>query len=723
MTGVGQVRLTIVVLAALAVTVSAAPTPATKPHAPKWHCHFGLHQPKIVAVSTRSIWFRRSLLLWRYDFQTQTTHPFSFMEGFRAGSFSRLTADDSGSFALTDDRNALVLAPGKGWRSLPNWRGDGRLRSMHFGDDGSLLGLRTGQLLRWTGRAWEKIRPFPATVGAARMPKSWLLWDSTTNDQYACDRFRVLADGQQKAKPCPTNQPDGARVTFMGPVLRTRGKTYVYVGLSAKKRGAPRILAAVTPEGLRLLPPKRVWFGIDMTGDGFVKAAIHSREWGSGFYWRVTTPEGKQLPPVLGHGSDIPIVLRDPNGHIWCNANRWDGKEWKRVLPRCAFPYQQQMTLALDGGRFRFDGETGRWRTMAPGVPEDLSCYDPKTRTGWIRRYSGTHRGLLFVRIGKDGKITVLRRIASAPGGNPLFRSPDGNSWWRYNNIIIRVDADGKVHRHSGHARVKRGMENAHPHVVLSPKGNVWMWHLGGYWARFDPKSGQFVRAKPYDEFAFRFGPWMLSVMGERPADYTHNLRLGGEVGQVFRKDKGGWKAMPSPFDPGGLYCTRRMIRGDRMLVTCSLGAFEYDATNDRWAFLHRGQGLVAGFDDAGRRILIAQQRHVLVLDGDPFIAKGDVARAEITTMSRLLRLMDHSDWRVREKATERAKGLGAGCHARLQAALERDDLSLEVRLRIKEVLKDTNTSLSVALPSLFDFMHPPLERIDAQPADIDIAK
>ncbi len=714
MTRVGQVRLTIVALAALAVTVSAAPTPATKPYAPQWRCYFALHQPKIVAVNRRSIWFRQHMLLWRYDFQTQTTHPFSFMDGYRAGSFSRLAADDSGSFALTDQKNALLLAPPKGWRSLPNWRGPERLRSMHFGADGSLLGLRRGQLLRWTGRAWEKVGPFPATVGAARMPKGWLLWDSTTNNQYACDRFRVLADGQQKAKPCPTNQPDGVTVTFKGPVLRTGGKTYVYVGRSTKNRGTSGVLAAVTPEGLRLLPPEQVWFGIDMTGEGFVKAAIHSSVWG-GFYWRVTTPEGKQLPPVHHHGGNAPIVLRDPNGHIWCNADRWDGKEWKRVLPGCVFPYHRQMTLALDGARFRLDGKTGRWRTMAPGVPEDVSGYNPKTRTGWMHRYGGAHRGLLFVRVGKDGKITVLRRIAGAPSGQPLFRSPDGNWWWRYNDIIVRVDADGKVHTHSGHARVKPGTVSR-PSAVLSPKGNVWMWHMAGYWARFDGKSGQFVRAKPYDEFAFRFGPWMLSVVGERPVDYTHDLRMGGEVGQVFRKDKGGWKAMPSPFDPGGLYCTRKMIRGDRMLVTCSLGAFEYDAANDRWAFLHRQEGLVAGFDDAGRRILIARswRRYVLVLDGDPFAIKGDAAIAEITTMSRLLKLMDHSDWRVREKATERAKKLGASCRARLQAALARDDLSLEVRLRIKEVLKDTNTSLSVALPSLFDFMHPPLKRVDA---------
>jgi hypothetical protein len=261
--------------------------------------------------------------------------------------------------------------------------------------------------------------------------------------------------------------------------------------------------------------------------------------------------------------------------------------------------------------------------------------------------------------------------------------------------FIVRLDKDDKTTLYPCPQGIGGGNM---PQVQISPAGNVWAWTEKED-LRYDAATDKFVAAEPWEEFSFKFGPWQLSLAG----------KVSGNVQGIYRKDDGAWRQLTHPFGKGQALGNPDMIRGDRMLLSVGfMGVLEYDAAADRWALLHENANVRAFFDPTGRRVLL-QNTYALIYDGDPMAPIAPADQKEAAVFNELLKLMDNSSWKVREKATEDIKKLYPSMPARFKAAAADPRFSLEVRTRIELILEKMVVEKTEAVPleSLFRRMHP----------------
>jgi len=178
--------------------------------------------------------------------------------------------------------------------------------------------------------------------------------------------------------------------------------------------------------------------------------------------------------------------------------------------------------------------------------------------------------------------------------------------------------------------------------------GKIWLNDATG-WSYWDARSDRFLAGEPWEDFAIRAGPLMLSMAcgrGQAGAPTARELQSG-----LRRKEGEKWVAMLDPLGKAEVFGAAAMAWKDRILLTSrQLGVLEYDISNDRWALLHSYGGFTAFFDAAGRRIL-AGDEYVLAYLGDPFRpAPGE--EADVEEFDNLLARMEDESFRVREQAT-----------------------------------------------------------------------
>ena len=362
------------------------------------------------------------------------------------------------------------------------------------------------------------------------------------------------------------------------------------------------------------------------------------------------------------------------------------------------------------GGAWRCWSDAGLVRTVAydparrawKDVAADMAAvfrnvYDPATGEAWWSTTADGRRVWQLVKL-EGNRRRPLRDIPepNSPGG---FKFKDRKGcWWGAGNtsdsetfFAFRLDAnDDKIHRYP----CPRGIDGGYrPQVQLSPKGSVWIWSEKTC-LRYDEANDKFVEDEPWDDFAFEFGPWRLSMAGP--------ISSYGQA--VYRKEDGLWRQMPEPFGEGSLRGAPGMIREDRMLISGARGVLEYSAKADRWVLLHEYGGFRAAFTASGQRVLV-NRYGVLMYDGDPMVPASREAEQEQKTVSELLKLLDSDSWRVREDATAKLKKLYPNVRDRIAAAAKDPSLSLEVRVRCGLILRDNEGRLPVV--GLFRSMHP----------------
>lgn len=495
--------------------------------------------------------------------------------------------------------------------------------------------------------------------------------------------------------------------------------------------------------------------GPDLKAGGFVALNLYGVRGGPAQFCRIeSTVDGDlgqfPVPPmqVLARlpgeptwaVTELPMAtVRDKTGQLWVGAARWTGKTWDLVVPKHSYPYRD-ITWVTDPEKLRFDPATGDWVAAHPEIPIETVGFDPKDRTGWL--WQPPQPGpewLVRVRFAEDGDAVPIddklggRGATTRPSANAI-RTSQGEWWWA---------DDVRMNPHSAARRAYRltpdGQKMTYPllpgsggnrsiqpgEVFCSPKGNIWIWHGDGYFARFDRKTVEFVKDEPWDEFAFRLGPLQLSaVCGPiRP----EGLSAFAEVGLVYCKVGDKWRPLANPFTLAGagmgimgrpssnsLYMHRGGSRGDRILLVCGLGTMEYDATNNRWALLHGDPMIAAFFDPAGRRVLVHADfdGYVLTYDGDPFGgALPEKPSASKEKIAELVAQMSDRDWKVREDAGAAARKLLLGDPATImlfQAALGDAEHGDEAKVRIDSIIQDVRAGYGSAPRALFDQSHAP---------------
>ncbi len=671
---------------------------ATAPESPgRWYYWSDCSTTHIVGYGKDSLWFQAWGLLWRYDVKTQTIRTFTPMDGLplegpRVVSQIAVAGDDK-SCAIAFSGWGYLWRAKKGWRLLPNQEPKRRMGLLAYDPDGRLNclfmnGPGKTTIYRWAGGQWQKVLDVPTCQLFMPLKGGYFL--------YLLQKGGPVFQPGNGQKPVAYEIPKG--LSFRKRVFQTGGRT---LGLFSAYRGrkSVSVLCRITPGKI---VEESEGVGFDLTGNGYLKMVGPEDRGGRRVHGIGSTTDDKIADTTKGPRIGE-ICVRDANGHIWASSSRWDGRQWKLILPK---QHLESHSDVMDRRMFVFDESKMTWKRINQNVaPAWRSTYDPATRTAWWgRRVEGRE---VFQHIRITGPKTEVLRTLPKPagsGGQPQFKDPSG-SWWGAGKggrgdpapfYACRYDKAGKAHVYPCNRGAAGGYR---PQIQLSPGGKVWLWEEKNS-LRYDPKQDKFVQAEPWDDFSFRFGPWELSIAGKVSS------AAGGQ--QIYRKVDDRWVPLKNPFGGGVAWASRKMIFRDRMLITAApIGVLEYDVTKDRWAVLSKS-GFRAHFDEKGRRVLV-NRSCVLLFDGDPF-APVDAKDKDPAILSELLKLMDDASWRVREKATQELKKLYPTVRGRLRAALGHKKLSLEVRLRIQELLREMKGGDSIPLVGLFRRMHPLVE-------------
>ena len=361
-----------------------------------------------------------------------------------------------------------------------------------------------------------------------------------------------------------------------------------------------------------------------------------------------------------------------------------------------------------------------RGDVVGPDVGPDVFAYDAASQTGWTLEDSGKPPFALRLHRFVGGKRETLVTLPTESASRPDFiRDAQGRWWW------IGYDKTSGTGAHTESLRwgvIRLSGTDTHLYptkpfrsgfagfLFYGASKRIWLCDAGG-WSVWDASADRFVPGEPWEEFAFAFGPWTLSLVADR-GDLCPLPAVGQrqEVRSLRRKQGGSWAPMANPFGSDELIGAPGMVRGNRMLAsTHRTGVLEYDVTNDRWVRLYPESGYDAFFDAAGRRMLVCDTR-ILAFDGDPFDGpSGNAAAAqEIADFDKLLQRMDDDKWRVREQATAEMEKIARKHVQWLRAALDHPQTSLEVQWRIRRILRSTGLDKApLQTPkSLFDQMH-----------------
>ncbi|MCP4376315.1 MAG: hypothetical protein GY794_09095 [bacterium] len=673
----------------------------------KWYYWGSCYPIERSGYGGQSLWFGASGMLWRYDVKTRKVRGFTSLDGLP------LTQGGLGAIAVAPDETCVIRVrlgvnkllylwrPKTGWRRLPG-PDKRRIGPVTFDPDSRLycigsLGMQTG-LFRLDKGAWVKLQDVPACQRMAAIKKGVFL--------------SALGTGGSKG-PVYVDAKGGQPIAYdkkwrrIAKSWHIGDKTFGIFRLP----GGRASICQITPEKIIVTHESKSSgpIGPDLTGKGYLRSVKPAQFRGEIIYGIGSTTDSK-ITKGFGNRIFSGNTLRDANGHIWCGSNRWDGAAWKTILPPQILGGGISPKNLTDRRFFALDDKTMTWRRINGHVPPAMhNTFDPTTQTAWWhRRVDGKEQWQL---IKFDGaKRKVLRTVAHIGGAcsGASCKDSAGNYWDAGRNgnkyYAIRFDPQGKVHTYPSKPGIDGGLR---PQIQCSPKGNAWLWNKDGA-SRYDPKLDKFVIAEPWEDFAFRFGPWRLSMAGE----------ISSCSGQKIRRfEQGVWKSLSNPFGGGVMWGNRNMIWRDRILLSAqNVGVLEYDAKDDRWAILHESPAFKACFDAKGRRILV-NVAGLLMFDGDPLAPSGIAARdddndnkKDSAVFSKLLKLMDDDSWRVRDTATNKLKKLYPTMRRRLKAAAKRKELPLEVKIRIKMILEESGDTGPIKMPGLFERMHPSIK-------------
>jgi len=618
----------------------------------RWRSWTDCRQGWSMSASPKAAWFGCGGAVWRYDFQTGKIRAWTALDGLPLETAEGVRVQVSGDdVCLLHFGCELYLhQPGKGWRRLGTRHFKRRRFVAAIGPRNDVYALdTTGTIWHLRGDAWQEHAKTVFGEALFALEGGFVIGHSTQR----------LGRGTSRSS---TAYLDAAT-----------GKTTYYAHNEALHMQCPQRHFSAGPKAYLVFASRRA---------------------GEMAYFRVEGPKlvedaaARKLDPHsplpglsgLARGGLVPPGLLPP---VHVNNHR---------------------TL-LHGDAWSYDPATGQWTFLHKDVAPAYRRMDPKTRETWVYRRVDRREVMRLVKVG-DPKTepAVLRTVANSPYvlGSVQFKDASGQ-WWgagkirarrpgeRDRFIAFRIDEKNRRHLYD----VERGIDGGYrPQIQLSPRGAVWVWSEKTS-SRYDRRTDAFQRGEPWDDFAFKFGPWELSLAGP--------ISSAGQ--KLCRKVNGKWEPLANPFGAGRLLGNPAMIRADRMLLSAPpLGVLEYDATNDRWIVLHANGSFRAGFTPQGYRVL-AGKSCTLLLEGDPFVAPPDVSK-ESEALSQLLKLMDSDNWRQREDATQKLKKLYPNVRERLIHAAEDKSLSLEVRVRIWGVLRDVSAG-PIQLPSLLRRMHP----------------
>jgi len=691
---------------------SAAPADANRP-AGKWSCWSPQYMnPR--CITPKALWFGWHGNLWRVDRKTDKVETFSVLDGLplehgllrvAAAADERcaiLTGEPGSSRALPggkgDPPHIFLWDPQRPWRAIAAPENCEEVFDIGFAADDRLLALvKIGRDVRYerflltelVNNRWREVRQVDEAQLLIPLPEGVMLGrmggEASTFTFLPAD-----ANGEPKKFDVPHGHPYSPHADS----FRAGGKTFARI--FGNFQGL--FLSQVGPDGLRDIPAGRYWCWDAKAGGAVPYSIVRSDD--ERAVLRPAAPAALPEIDAPWHELESFWPMLDPDGRMWLNGRRWDGRQWESFELPSRFPGYPWRARQYD--RLSLDTARRRWVTADPRIPLWATCYDPNGHSAWVRApYKMDSQSGRLVQVRQRGdKLEVLR----SPGledwtGTPRLQSLGGDWWWCGHTgtesrtyRVLRLTTDGLRTYAVPAFRLSRG-----------PRGEVWaaVAEAGSNgettYRRYDAASDSFVQAEPWEDFAFTFGTHRLSYMPVDDDDVNSTTKLYCQV-------DGRWEPFITPYSPFAAEVSNHAVHAGRLLVSvANSGVLEYDAATDRWTLLAEWPAR-GTYDAAGRRIITCNC--VLVYEGEP-IGK-DQARRERQEFDRLLKRMDDESWKVRDEATrEMTKDIGLFAVWARDAA-EDPKLSIEVRNRLKAILSDNLTPLPLP-PPLLRIMHPVL--------------
>ncbi len=640
----------------------ADPPTATQP-AGRRHAWVGAGGPTCRGVGGDSMWLGDyNAFPWRIDLKTGQIDSATVLDGL-PGEMVRDTAvlPDGTAAALTRESSSLYLCrPGGRWQAIPRPEPDLLPFSLLLDTEGRLCCLATDRPVQhdsvhhWRDGRWKLVRPVPRCTVAVAVDRGLVLFREV-------DRVGFLANDTDEVTEW------AAFRTNMSPFGRywLNGRCCVFPQ-GEWLNGYTTWEKAWWCGPVKLEPAKAKGdlLGLDYQAGDLLELKVLNKTRDQEEFEFPAAPgaQAVRFAPAREGVTGIRILpVRDPTGQLWVGNRRWDGQAWRPVQPDNAMPYRFYDRYPL----YRFDPARGEWATDMKGVPIRLIGLDPASRTGWQFERAGENAWRWrLMQLSPDGP-KVLRTVESEQWfGDPCFRTPAGEWWFRANDELTRLDDEG-AHAVAGEPPSQ---------LLLSPAGNVWVTRVTRVepFLRYDRSARRFVDAAPWEECSFRFGPWTLARLND-----------GVNLTRLYVRDRQDQWGPFTELGGTGTNAGPEMIHGRRMIVRVEgVGVVIYDADSNRSVLLDTHRWERVGFDPRGRPLFIGFNS-ALLFDGDPFAASPLPAE-----LPDLLARMDSRDFREREAATKEMANL-APLHFRLiEDLLTRENLGPEVRWRLDQIVK-----------------------------------
>ncbi|GAF96114.1 unnamed protein product, partial [marine sediment metagenome] len=217
-------------------------------------------------------------------------------------------------------------------------------------------------IYRWADGDWQKVLDVPACQGFIPLKGGYFLY-------FLRKGGPVFQPGNGQ-KPVAYEIPKG--LMFMDRVFQVGGKT---LGLFRAHRGGGTVsvFCRITPEKI---VEESEGVGFDLTGNGYLKRVGPEIRDGRRVYGIGSTTDDKIADTTKG--PRVPgLCVRDANGHIWAAPYRWDGRQWKLILPK---QHLESHSNVMDRRTFAFDESKMTWKRINQNVaPAWRSTYDPAT--------------------------------------------------------------------------------------------------------------------------------------------------------------------------------------------------------------------------------------------------------------------------------------------------------------------------------------------------------
>lgn len=673
----------------------------------KWHEYFNAHDAAVVAANADALWFRKGEYVWRYNVQARKVDVWTsaFAQPDLHGNGANGAVADDGRFAVGNRAAIYLWSPKDGWTRLPLPSAKALESFLSFGPDGNLWAFEIQgsdeTAFQFKDGLWQNGITQPERKAFFHVDDGWLMVNNSGRGpltRWVNEKFEVNNGIELQSPGYPHNFYRLAGQAF-GIFSQTGSKSTLAVSRIGKEKNEKLVEANFV--GLDLAHGQAFTVEPGETGQ---TAAIHDAD-------------GKQvaeLPLPPNFDSKQGGFLRDGNGDYWYGHWRWSGKVWQPIMPPQGFDFPGLVKDGLRSGRLVYDAKGDTWVDAWPGLPAGVEGYDPKGRTGWLLdkpvKYPDYH--WTHYRFAPDGSRTVLEEVKIKASQHSwaatVLADAHGHFWfgtrWRWDGKKLAEFDDGW----QGHKSAELGV----PEIFLSSQGTVRRYVTNRSWERFDDAKAAFVADEPFDESAFSVAGRNFSAAGlpqDRPMDWNSDLGL------VQLKDKSGhWVPLETPLaalvefiqrrgnqggKPANYYgWPGRLAHGDRLLLESTAGVFEWDVRRDKWAYLLPWQDYWAGFDAAGRRLMVSNSifssGQILIYDGEPFAETAvRVAGAVQDNLGALLKRMDDPSERVRDAATAELKTRFARQPVKigefLKTKLADPDLPPEVSYRLGLMLQD----------------------------------